>query len=99
MGYGNHHGRGNAWQSELKNSELSGPANEEVPFRSHAGDDPVSLLAPSTVPVQADSKSMLWDQILLDSWQEIFHDRAVCKLTLEETKMDDVTIDFIDGVR
>jgi len=41
---------------------------------------------------------MLWDQILLDSWQEIFHDRAVSRLTLEETKMDDTTIDFIDGV-
>ena len=41
---------------------------------------------------------MLWDRILLDSWQEIFHDRAVSRLTLEETKMDDTTIEFIDGV-
>ena len=46
----------------------------------------------------ADQETMLWDQILLDSWQEIFHDRAVSRLTLEETKMDDTTIDFIDGV-
>jgi hypothetical protein len=46
----------------------------------------------------ADLETMLWDQILLDSWQEIFHDRAVSRLTLEETKMDDTTTDFIDGV-
>jgi hypothetical protein len=41
---------------------------------------------------------MLWDQILLDSWQEVFDDRDVMKLSYEETKMDDLTIDFIDGV-
>lgn len=41
---------------------------------------------------------MLWDQILLDPWQDIFHNKAISKLTIEETKMDDTTIDFIDGV-
>jgi hypothetical protein len=68
----------------------------KVPFRSHAGDDPVSFLF--LIVLIADQETMLWDQILLDSWQEIFHDRAVSRLTLEETKMDDTTIDFIDGV-
>jgi hypothetical protein len=46
----------------------------------------------------ADLETMLWDQILLDSWQEVFDDRDVMKLSYEETKMDDLTIDFIDGV-
>jgi len=71
-------------------------ADEKVPFRSHAGDDPVSYSLRGVMI--ADQETMLWDQILLDSWQEIFHDRAVSRLTLEETKMDDTTIDFIDGV-
>jgi hypothetical protein len=71
-------------------------ADVKVPFRSHAGDDPVSYSFRGVMI--ADQETMLWDQILLDSWQEIFHDRAVSRLTLEETKMDDTTIDFIDGV-
>lgn len=75
---------------------MSRKADAKVPFRSHAGDDPVSRSFRNVMTT--DRKTMLWDRILLDSWQEVFHDRAVSRLTLEETKMDDTTIEFIDGV-
>jgi hypothetical protein len=41
---------------------------------------------------------MLWDQILLDPWQDILYHPEVTKLDLIEENIDEITLEFIDGV-
>jgi hypothetical protein len=41
---------------------------------------------------------MLWDQILLDPWQDILYHPEVTKLDLIGENIDEITLEFIDGV-
>jgi hypothetical protein len=52
----------------------------------------------SSIGIVADSQTVLWDQILLDPWSNVFHDPDVTALDFEDRDLDPATIDFISGV-